>query len=187
MGLWGFLRRWVNRFDVFSLEWKQAKRQTLRYSDDEEHFPILGRSGDERPRRERSIPHPPFNSWLSLSYFFARRLKLSWTFAPTFALIAYTLSRCFYNPTVLSLTGFRSQNTLSCVSRSFSFSRPPPRRQVVNEITVSGVARHAKLIKVCAPHAFRSRLPSSGAERTRARAPTTMILLLSFYLSSVLY
>lgn len=77
-------------------------------------------------------------------------------------------SRCFYNPTVLSLTGFRSQNTRSCVSRSFSFSRPLPRRQVVNEITASGVARHAKLIKVCAPRAFRSRLPSSGAERTRA-------------------
>lgn len=57
---WGDFREdgW-NRFDVFSLEWKQAERQTLRYSDDEEHFPNSwgGRETRDRGANDRS-PSP---------------------------------------------------------------------------------------------------------------------------------
>lgn len=50
MGDAGVKRRWVKRFDVFSLGWKQAERQTLRYSDDEEHFLVLGRDREAKDR-----------------------------------------------------------------------------------------------------------------------------------------
>lgn len=89
----------------------------------------------------------------------------------TFIALARALS--FYNSSVLTGCTKIHARCRACPSirlASFSFSHPPPppRRQVVNEIAASGAARHAKLMKVCALRAFRSRLPSSGAERTRA-------------------
>lgn len=46
-------RRWVKRFDVFSLGWKQAERQTLRYSADEEHFLGASRGSREEVKAAR--------------------------------------------------------------------------------------------------------------------------------------
>lgn len=48
----------VKRFDVSSLGWKQAERQTLRYSDDEELL-VRGEGGASRGRSYRILARSP--------------------------------------------------------------------------------------------------------------------------------
>jgi len=113
-------------------------------------------------RCKRLVLPQPLTVALDRPFCVSRAVNLS---GPRIALIVLAL---FLSSLSLRNISFPKYIRARSLSLSLSPSCPPPRRQVVNEIAASGAARHAKLMKVCALRAFRSRLPSSGAKRTRA-------------------